>query len=128
VLLYNLPFIPDFKRSFESWWRYGYVRINSVRDVRNVGAYVVKYMSKDFNATRIGRGMRLYSNTQGLHAPVVYLGDDARWFVHRLENEMPWLYDNKPAVAYSIYYLGEGSLPLVLAPPGRPAWLSDHDG
>lgn len=128
VILYNLPFIPDFKRKFERWWSHGYVRINSVRDVRNVGAYVVKYMSKDFHRTDIGARMRLYSNAQKLLRPLVYEGDDARWFVHRLETESPWLYERKLVLDYSIYYLGEGSLPSVLAPPVRsPAWLLGHN-
>lgn len=117
VVLYNLPFIPNFKRQFEAWWRNGFVRINAVRDVRHLGAYVSKYMSKDFPSADLGRRVRLYANAQKLVRPVVYLGDDARWWFEYLGNFPSWYFKRGRLVNYSIHYLGSRGIPWSVDPP-----------
>lgn len=128
VLMYNLPFIPNFKAEFESMWRNGFVRINKVNDVRNVGAYVTKYMSKDFHKTKLGSRGRLYCNARNLLTPQVYNdADDCKWWSERVDGVWPWLYRRTPFSTYKIYYLGEDGLPMSLSPPPRPKWLAKHD-
>jgi len=128
VLLYNLPYVQNFKAQFEEWWRNGFVRINKVNDVRNVGSYVVKYMSKDFHRTQLGVRGRLYCNARLLLKPITYKSDeDVQWWEEKLAGIWPWLYRKSPMWSYSVYYLGEDGLPMGLSPPRRPTWLKEHD-
>ncbi|NLA96514.1 MAG: Rep protein, partial [Clostridiaceae bacterium] len=45
TIFFNLPYIPNMELS--KIWKNGFIRINRIDNVDNVGAYVCKYMSKD---------------------------------------------------------------------------------
>ncbi len=68
-MLSNLPFIE--KERLSDIWGNGFVQINSISKVDNVGAYVVKYMQKDIDDTRL-QGLKAYNATRGLKKPIVY--------------------------------------------------------
>ena len=65
-LLCNLPYISANK--LQEIWQNGFVKINKIDDVDNVGAYVTKYMSKDNEDERL-IGNRCYFTSQGLQEP-----------------------------------------------------------
>lgn len=65
-LLCNLPFISA--KMLQEIWQNGFVKINKIDDVDNVGAYVTKYMSKDNVDERLV-GNRCYFTSQGLQEP-----------------------------------------------------------
>ena len=65
-LLCNLPFISA--KKLQEIWQNGFVKINKIDDVDNVGAYVTKYMSKDNEDERLV-GNRCYFTSQGLQEP-----------------------------------------------------------
>ena len=67
VLFYNLPYLKS-DRLAEIWGN-GFIKINKIDDVDNVGAYVTKYMSKDLGDERL-RGRKCYFNSRDLKQPV----------------------------------------------------------
>lgn len=65
-VLFNMPFIPVEK--IQNVWGHGFVKINSIEKVDNVGAYVTKYMSADFADERL-LGKKMYFKSRGLLEP-----------------------------------------------------------
>lgn len=68
-MICNLPFVE--KNRLSDIWDNGFIQINSISKVDNVGAYVVKYMQKDIDDTRL-QGLKAYNATRGLKKPIVY--------------------------------------------------------
>lgn len=68
VVLYNLPYTKA--DVIEKVWGNGFIKINKIDDVDNVGAYVCKYMVKDLDDDRL-KGRKCYFNSRGLFKPVV---------------------------------------------------------
>lgn len=66
-LLCNLPYIK--KSDLASIWGLGFVKINRIENVDNVGAYVSKYMAKDLDDTRL-QGLNAYQYSKNLEKPV----------------------------------------------------------
>lgn len=65
VVIFNLPYISNQKLA--DIWAKGFVKINKIDDVDNIGAYVCKYMTKDV----IGKvGLKAYTSSRGLFKPV----------------------------------------------------------
>lgn len=74
VVFYNLPFIKS--NVVAEVWGNGFIKINKIEDVDNVGAYVCKYLTKNNVDSRL-KGRKSYFNSRGLKKPVeVYLDDD----------------------------------------------------
>lgn len=71
-LLCNLPYIPV--AELEKIWGNGFVKINRIDNIDNVGAYVTKYMTKDIDERLTGR--KCYSMSKGLNEPKEYTKDD----------------------------------------------------
>lgn len=67
VIFYNLPFIKNDVLS--QIWGNGFIKINKIDDVTNVGAYVCKYLTKGNDDYRL-RGRKCYFNSRGLKKPV----------------------------------------------------------
>ena len=65
-LLCNLPYI-DVKRLAQIWG-FGFIKINRIDNVDNVGAYITKYMTKDNIDPRL-TGKKCYSMSRGLNLP-----------------------------------------------------------
>lgn len=67
VVLYNLTRKLDID-DFTSLWGHGFIKINSIDNVDNVGAYVCKYMTKTDDDRLLGR--KMYFNSRGLNKPL----------------------------------------------------------
>lgn len=66
-MICNLPYIK--KSELSDIWGNGFVKINAIDKVDNVGAYVVKYMNKDIDDIRL-QGLKAYNCSQGLQKPL----------------------------------------------------------
>lgn len=77
-LFFNCPFVPGLKtRLFELWGHAGNeagVDFKSIRKVRVVGNYLVKYMSKEFDDPRL-HGKKTYFTSRGLTKPLTFRDD-----------------------------------------------------
>lgn len=67
-LLCNLPYVNV--NALAEIWRHGFIKLNRIDTVDNVGAYVTKYMTKDGMDERL-IGRRSYTMSRGLHKPCV---------------------------------------------------------
>lgn len=67
-LLCNLPFVNV--DELAQIWGFGFVRINRIDNVDNVGAYITKYMTKENIDERLA-GKKCYSMSRNLKKPVV---------------------------------------------------------
>lgn len=71
--------IEHYERLFgadKKFWGHGFVDIKDINHVDNVGAYIIKYMTKDLSL-ELYKGKKLYLCSQGLERPLVYRGHDA---------------------------------------------------
>lgn len=66
-MICNLPFVP--KSELQKIWGAGFVKINKIDKVDNVGAYVIKYMTADVDDKRL-MGLKAYNSSHGLQKPV----------------------------------------------------------
>lgn len=98
--LSTLPYVP-FEKLAELWGL-GYIGINRIEHVDNVGAYVTSYMLKDFDDPRL-RGEKAYSTSKNLIRPIVLHGADAQEIIDN------YLQDKKEVFAnsYESEYQGE---------------------
>jgi len=80
----DLPYIP--KQELAELWGQGFVKINNIAHVDNIGAYIVKYMTKElFDPRFLGR--KAYMCSQGLERPIVYRGDEAEMIMQLYQLE-----------------------------------------
>src|SRR5699024_1049807 len=77
VIFYNLPYI-SFNQLLEVWQHKNEqrgLRINAITEIDNVGSYVVKYISKEIQALKDGKGgerekdKKIYFQSRGLKKP-----------------------------------------------------------
>jgi len=99
-MISDFPFVEN--KKLGDLWGNGFVKINNIEHVDNVGAYMIKYMTKDNDDVRL-QGLKSYQTSKNLIRPIEYVGDEA-------ENIMS-LYelDNKKTVfsnCYETEYLG----------------------
>lgn len=67
VILYNVPQKLDMKVLRELWGN-GFIKVNKIDHVDNVGAYICKYMTKCDDEKKL-RGKKMYFNSRGLKKP-----------------------------------------------------------
>jgi hypothetical protein len=72
--LCDLPYVRQ--RDVQEIWGNGHVSVNRIKHVDNLGAYVVKYMTKDATDERLF-GNKTYQCSKGLDRPVEYRGEEA---------------------------------------------------
>ena len=65
-LLCNLPYVDV--NELSKVWKHGFIRLNKIDNVDNVGAYVTKYMTKESMDKRL-IGRKCYSMSKGLNEP-----------------------------------------------------------
>lgn len=65
-MLCNLPYIKS--KTLQQMWENGFIKINKIDDVDNVGSYVVKYMGKNFEDERL-EGRKRYNRSRNLKEP-----------------------------------------------------------
>ena len=70
ALFFNLPFIDDLPLIIAATWQYGFVQVKAVDRVRNLAAYITKYMTKDM-INPLWKGKRRYFVSKGLLKPLV---------------------------------------------------------
>lgn len=78
-MICNLPYVK--KKELQDLWRGGFVKINRIDKVDNVGAYVIKYMCKDTEDERLC-GENAYLHSRGLTEPIevcTWKGDKDEW-------------------------------------------------
>lgn len=66
-MICNLPYIK--KSELAEIWGNGFVKINAIDKVDNVGAYVIKYMTTDMDDKRL-QGLKAYNCSKGLERPI----------------------------------------------------------
>lgn len=66
-MICNLPYIKQEK--LQELWGHGFVWINQIKNVDNVGAYIVKYMNKDLSDVRL-QGEKAYLYSRNLKKPL----------------------------------------------------------
>lgn len=66
AVFFNMPYIPA--RKLFDIWGHGFVKINKIDDVDNVGAYICKYMRKQSVDDRLS-GKKSYFCSRGLYKP-----------------------------------------------------------
>lgn len=66
-MIVNLPYIKA--KELETIWAQGFVKINAIDKVDNLGAYVIKYMTKDQADERL-QGLKAYNCSKGLERPL----------------------------------------------------------
>jgi len=65
VLYFNLPYIKEIKPTLSKLWKHGFINIKTLKEVRNVGAYVCKYLQKEIMDKRLLRE-KAYFCSKGL--------------------------------------------------------------
>lgn len=73
-LMMDLPYVD--KATLQEIWGHGFVRINKINHVDNVGAYLVKYLAKDLEDTRLC-GLKAYLTSKNLIQPTVLRSEQA---------------------------------------------------
>lgn len=77
-MMSDLPYIENAKLA--EIWRNGFVKINEITHVDNVGAYMIKYMVKDLEDMRLA-GHKCYQTSRGLERPIEYKGETADYIL-----------------------------------------------
>jgi len=70
ALYFDLPFVPRLKYRIADLWGYGFVKVKGISHVRNVAAYLCKYLQKDLVDARL-RGEKAYFCSRRLLRPVL---------------------------------------------------------
>lgn len=102
-MMSDLPYIPH--EELEKIWGHGFVGINQIDHVDNVGAYMIRYMVEDMTDTRL-MGEKSYSTSKNLDRPIEFVGDKAEEIIKMYDLE------NKKTVynsSYTTEHLGNAS-------------------
>lgn len=67
LVLFNLPYIPA--NEVGELWGNGFIKLNKIDEVDNIGSYVTKYMGKDLHSDKL-QGEKCYFSSRGLLQPV----------------------------------------------------------
>ena len=94
-MMSDLPYIPN--RKLAEIWGQGFVRINDIKHVDNVGAYLSKYMTKGDGRDPRLRGRKMYLTSKNLDRPLVLKGDEADLILEQYDLK------NKKAVLETAY-------------------------
>lgn len=87
--LSNIPYIPQ--EELQDLWGQGFVYINAISHVDNVGAYIVKYMTKDNTDERL-QGLKAYLYSRNLQKPEEIINHNLADF-EKLEKKIIDRYD-----------------------------------
>ena len=83
-VLLDIPYIPQ--EELQNLWGNGFVFINAITHVDNIGAYIVKYMTKDNKDTRL-RGQKAYLFSRNLKKPEKVINHNLKDF-YKLEKKL----------------------------------------
>ena len=65
IIIFNQEYIPV--EIIEESWKHGFVKINSIKEIKNLGAYVCKYLTKE---TLSEYNSKSYHCSRGLNRPI----------------------------------------------------------
>lgn len=101
-MLVDLEYIE--KEYFENEiWKGGFTFLKNIKGVDNIGAYMVKYMTKNINDKRL-MGEKSYLSSRNLKKPSVLKGDDAKEIIEAYAlDERKAVYEN----TYNTDYYGK---------------------
>jgi hypothetical protein len=71
ILYFNLPYIKNGGATIQKIWEHGSVNIKAVSSVRNIGAYISKYIQKEIMDNRLA-GSKAYFTSKGLKKPIEF--------------------------------------------------------
>jgi len=54
ILLFNVPYIEKLNHKLSNLWKNGYTEVKAIKDIKNISAYVSKYIRKGFFDKRLG--------------------------------------------------------------------------
>lgn len=80
-MMSDLPYIPQ--KELQKIWGHGFVGINKITHVDNVGAYMIRYMAKDMVDARL-MGEKSYMTSRNLERPIEYIGEEAELVIKAL--------------------------------------------
>ncbi|HFK1772860.1 TPA: Rep protein [Bacillus paranthracis] len=83
-IICNLKYLKA--KKIEEYWGQGFIKINRINHVDNIGAYVVKYMTKEDADERL-IGKKMYQCSKGLDKPKELIGAQAEYVLAQLEKE-----------------------------------------
>jgi hypothetical protein len=83
-LLCNLKYVPA--KKIEEIWGQGFIKINRIDHVDNIGAYVIKYMTKEDADPRL-IGKKMYQTSRNLERPKELVGKQAEWLYQKVLSE-----------------------------------------
>ena len=83
LVFFNLKFI--WADTMAGIWGEGYIKIKKLGRVKNIASYITKYMSKNFEDTRMD-GKKRYFSSNGLFKPLTFL--DQTW-VNQIYGVLP---------------------------------------
>lgn len=81
-VLLNIPYIPQ--KDLQDLWGNGFVFINAIDHVDNIGAYILKYITKNNNDLRL-QGQKAYLTSRNLKHPESVLNHNLKDF-YKLES------------------------------------------
>ncbi len=85
IVFYNLPYLKS--DDVATIWGNGFIKINKIEHVDNVGAYVCKYMGKENSDERL-QGNKSYFNSKGLYQPSEFTDGKDKKIVESLRNSL----------------------------------------
>ena len=88
-VLSDIPYIPQ--EELQELWGEGFVYINAITHVDNIGAYIVKYMTKDNTDDRL-QGLKAYLFSRNLKKPEEIINHNQKEF-NKLEKIIKSRYD-----------------------------------
>jgi len=74
VIFFDLPFIPHIKQKMSKLWQHGFCQVKAIRKIKNIGAYVSKYLQKGVGDER-SRGKKSYFCSRNMVKPIEYRGE-----------------------------------------------------
>jgi len=74
AIFFDLPYVSV--HTLAGIWHDGFIKINAIDNISNVGSYVAKYMSKNIDDDRL-IGVKCYSCSQGLFKPLEVINSEA---------------------------------------------------
>lgn len=107
VILYNLSGRVDLHK-LSDVWGHGFIKLNKIKGVDNVGAYICKYMTKTDDKRLEGR--KMYFNSRSLNKPIEIKEPElVRAVESSLQNQVP-KYENSfsneyNSISYSQYII-----------------------
>lgn len=81
----NLPYIES--KTLEKLWGNGFVKINAIDNISDVGVYISKYLTKETYKREEMKNKKKYFTSRNLEKPRVLIGDEAESMLNKIKNQ-----------------------------------------